>query len=768
MDKGKRSSIFRYYFMMYFVVLLIPVVICCSYYVYMLFVINSDDIASRKNDLIHAASRFDTVVSEVNYLGDSLASNVEVNHFKSGKNVMEYPNTYKIYELQDSLPDLYLVNQAVYDYYIFFNSSETVINKSIAYTYDQFYRLYLSRASTDSYEKWEDELKRDSAHYGFLPIEKYNVHTDNKDTRLLLYTRPLPSSKPGEEGCVYIYLKEDVIESTMPALEKNTVQLIQDFSGRLIYSKSYENANVPESEIDRLLAENTDGNDTVQKGIRFNGRDYTFISCLSEESGIRYSYLVPNEIINGRLVYCVLMLLAFIMLSIAVGAVLSYHMSLKTVTPINDILNQMSLKIERFEGHQSVLSSLRNTFSYLVDSNKDLSEALNMQKPYLKAAFIIRLLFSGFPNSEDISRVAKYLDCPMEDRVFCILLFRFHAFSASNTDDIQPLLNSFSASITELMEKKLPGSLYTDLGEGQVAFIMNLDAASADKMPEKAEELVSYIKSQMAPSIAQKIFVYGGSVVESADRLHESYRAAAYLTYNEDEQIENNIIWYSESTNRSMGYPSGDMAVKLMHFVTSGDEQGLHDYLEGIARDFFIEKDFPLYLQHMLLSELQATLFRLIGYVKTDEKEYMECYAQLEKNHDMPLISQITITFNLYREICHSMNRQKEMKDSDMISNAIVSYIDTHYSDQNLSLAAVADRFEISQSYLSSLFKQTQGIKFSTYIENIRIDKAKDFLKTTELSIAKISEMVGYGSSNSFCRAFKRVTGLNTSEYRKC
>ena len=105
---------------------------------------------------------------------------------------------------------------------------------------------------------------------------------------------------------------------------------------------------------------------------------------------------------------------------------------------------------------------------------------------------------------------------------------------------------------------------------------------------------------------------------------------------------------------------------------------------------------------------------------------------------------------------------QKKMRDGDMIANGIISYIDARYGDPDLSLALLADQFDISQPYLSSLFKQTHGINLSTYIENIRIEKAKDFLKTTDLTINKISEMVGYGSTNSFCRAFKRVTGIST------
>ena len=313
----------------------------------------------------------------------------------------------------------------------------------------------------------------------------------------------------------------------------------------------------------------------------------------------------------------------------------------------------------------------------------------------------------------------------------------------------------------------MPGSLLTDIGEGQVALIMNIPDDDPEGVQARAEELVSFIKSEMTAVIAQKVYVYGGSIEKRADQIVESYKNVSYLCYSDANESENEIIWYSKGNHLSIDYPTGDMQVKLTHFVTSGDEQGLHDYLESIVREFFVEKDLPVYMQHILITELQIILFRLLGIIKLEDSEYAAYYAQLEKNVNMPVLNQITITLNLFRDICGYMNRQKNMRDGDMIANGIISYIDARYGDPNLSLALLADQFEISQPYLSSLFKQTQGINLSTYIENIRIEKAKDFLNTTDLTISKISEMVGYGSTNSFCRAFKRVTGVSTSEYRK-
>lgn len=156
MQKRKEDRVFKHYFIMYFFVLLIPMIICCTYYSYMFFVINEDDISSRKNDLVHAAARFDAVASETVRLADSLVSKAEVNKFKNMTDVMAYPNTYKINELQTSLPDLYHDNQEMYNYFIFFDNSEVVINKSIVYTYEQFYTLYMSRKDVGSFEKLED------------------------------------------------------------------------------------------------------------------------------------------------------------------------------------------------------------------------------------------------------------------------------------------------------------------------------------------------------------------------------------------------------------------------------------------------------------------------------------------------------------------------------------------------------------------------------------------------------------------------------------
>ena len=104
------------------------------------------------------------------------------------------------------------------------------------------------------------------------------------------------------------------------------------------------------------------------------------ISYKSEASGLRYSYLVPNNIINDRLMDCISMLVLFIIVGVSADVVLSYYISKKNATPINDMLNKMSIKTEELEGHDTVISSIVNTVNDLVENNTDLSNAINMKR----------------------------------------------------------------------------------------------------------------------------------------------------------------------------------------------------------------------------------------------------------------------------------------------------------------------------------------------------------------------------------------------------
>ena len=78
----------------------------------------------------------------------------------------------------------------------------------------------------------------------------------------------------------------------------------------------------------------------------------------------------------------------------------------------------------------------------------------------------------------------------------------------------------------------------------------------------------------------------------------------------------------------------------------------------------------------------------------------------------------------------------------------------------------VAQAMNYSDAYFCKLFKQCFRVNFSAWLNEFRVEKAKQMLQSTRMSIREVSLACGYTDANYFARVFKRVTGRTPSEYR--
>lgn len=104
-------------------------------------------------------------------------------------------------------------------------------------------------------------------------------------------------------------------------------------------------------------------------------------------------------------------------------------------------------------------------------------------------------------------------------------------------------------------------------------------------------------------------------------------------------------------------------------------------------------------------------------------------------------------------------------KRISQVRDDIERYIQKHFADE-LSMQDVAQAMNYSDAYFCKLFKQCFKVNFSAYLNEYRVEKAKELLTVSRASVREISEQCGYSDSNYFTRVFKRITGMTPSEYR--
>ncbi|MDD4849322.1 MAG: response regulator [Gemmiger sp.] len=102
---------------------------------------------------------------------------------------------------------------------------------------------------------------------------------------------------------------------------------------------------------------------------------------------------------------------------------------------------------------------------------------------------------------------------------------------------------------------------------------------------------------------------------------------------------------------------------------------------------------------------------------------------------------------------------------TDLMSR-IQQYIKAEYSNPELTLLNIANHFNINHCYLTSLYKEKYGINLYDYLIQVRMEKAAELLKTTDLKSYQIAELTGYNNGQYFSLSFKKYYGCTVTEFK--
>lgn len=111
--------------------------------------------------------------------------------------------------------------------------------------------------------------------------------------------------------------------------------------------------------------------------------------------------------------------------------------------------------------------------------------------------------------------------------------------------------------------------------------------------------------------------------------------------------------------------------------------------------------------------------------------------------------------------------KSRENRSSSTMARNIRHYIEENLSNPDLSLNLLCDEFGLNGKYISRMFKEEFGEKLVDYMVSVRVNKSKELLRSTSISVQDIALAVGYVHDISFIRTFKKVVGQTPGEYRK-
>lgn len=108
---------------------------------------------------------------------------------------------------------------------------------------------------------------------------------------------------------------------------------------------------------------------------------------------------------------------------------------------------------------------------------------------------------------------------------------------------------------------------------------------------------------------------------------------------------------------------------------------------------------------------------------------------------------------------------RNELTRTDLVRKKIEQYIQEHYSEI-LSMQDVAQAMNYSETHFCRLFKQCFDVNFSVYLNQFRVEQARQMLAASNQTVKEVSISCGYRDTSYFIRVFKRFTGMTPSDYR--
>ena len=109
---------------------------------------------------------------------------------------------------------------------------------------------------------------------------------------------------------------------------------------------------------------------------------------------------------------------------------------------------------------------------------------------------------------------------------------------------------------------------------------------------------------------------------------------------------------------------------------------------------------------------------------------------------------------------------ERQPKGKFSIAHEVSEYISAHFCEQ-IPLEKLAEKFSVSESYLSRSFKDVVGVGIREYVNILRIRKAQEMLEDSKLTVLEIAKAVGFDSANYFGRVFQTHLAISPSQYRK-
>lgn len=499
--------------------------------------------------------------------------------------------------------------------------------------------------------------------------------------------------------------------------------------------------------------------DNISFSVKSSMNKWSYISLIDENKLLLPLVPVKNLIYIMLIAGCiVLILLSFI----------ASNLLYRPIKELTDSLRQNSehtLAKGKVKKSENEFDIIKESFINQLNQKNSMEVKLKQNKHVIHEVTIHNLLVNKSVDIDQLKDENLFIHSAKE---FIVVLFEDYSKRNYESDPYY-LWSNFKKIINKEINFKFR-YVGVEMDPQLTAVILYFDETDVgSKSKDDIRSICTDIIRKAAEAGMNFIASGIGIPVDDAKNLYKSYDSAytalKYRIFAKDEPI----VFFediSENKKQQSWYYPIELETNLVSAVKERNMSEIEKLISLLISKIDDNQIPPAYAKNWFNS-IRDILFAIpasLGYRQEEiiSEDYIDLYNELDFKKNITEIQQYYL--NICSKIIEGLNNKTGNRYKNLVTD-VKKYIVEHVGE-DISLVSIADKFGISPTHLSSVFKQETGENFIKYVVTVKMEFAIKLITETSMTNSEIAEKIGYFNENSFYNAFKKFSGQTPNQYR--
>lgn len=419
-----------------------------------------------------------------------------------------------------------------------------------------------------------------------------------------------------------------------------------------------------------------------------------------------------------------------------------------TAVEIHQVLQRIAAQLDQEQAEREKLKQLQN----------QIQDNLTLQRERL----LFQLVVGGVSSTEAIEQ-CQQLGLNIIAPYYLVLLLKVKAETA-----VPPLeYNDYQQIRAHVagLARAYTGAFLTQKSAEELLLIMTGD--DLERLRQDGAFLAQLIAQDVAEMLPCTILAGIGSPQQRLTEISQSFAEAL-------DQVSGVKGENGRKSERGSG--NGRSPIEKLKLDQAAVEHFLKCGLAGEYDTFFTAHLLPLsqaatqsdVVKHYLFVEVMVTASQFISDLGGEAVEVIPEIQDVELLlAGLQTQAQMRETLGRIFNQAIAFRTSQTAHERTRVVHQVKAFLDAHYANPDLLLNKVAASVNLSPSHFSVIFSQEMGESFKDYLTRIRMERAKELLRTTNLKCAEIAYQSGYNDPHYFSHVFHKHIGLPPQQFRQ-